>query len=936
MKIAQNQEANITPNMFQPKMINNQERMNKITQVYDDEFISLINGLNESIKEYYKVSRNNINEANSFLSFYEQQGKSIQTLMDEIINSNSYDRINEVFEQIPKINEIMAQLQMNSNSNEHNLNLFFEDAKILFKKMKIMRKQKMVQMNNYNSNNNQVLNDSFSNSFNVNQPGQAGKINLIKKNNGPNPFSKINPNRNSFITNSILLNINNKYSQIINLLNNFSEFNFMINKMNFEASNRYSNLQINIKKELDTLINYVKNSISSIGRNSSSKNNRDEQSLNQRSKSIPNRVGHEIEELRRINLMNEKKIKDLSSQLNSLRSMNSMSNMNSNSDSKYKSQIVNLQQELSVYKSNEGLLNSQIIDLNNKIQMKIKLYESQLSLINKKCSSLNQMILDKNKEILKYQSETNESKKEIDKLKKIIHSQRMSNTNANINYIQEYEETIKNMQNEINNYKNMINEYENQIMQFNNMNNNNNGINMNSNNNMGNNNILLQKKIEMLNREIQKKEKEYQKEREMMINRNSLNAQKNNAINTQNHKIIEEQKLKINQLNKEIINSQKKEKINEEKINKYIKQIEDLNNNILKTNTIMEQKDELIKQLNEEKSGINRNNNNINLDYKNEGNNLMNQQKINNLVLENEKLRKENEDLKNYNNNLLLNNQIVNGNNVQQLNNMGTNEYIAKIKELTLENQKSKESLASTKESILKLENDINKKNEELQGLRDCIFKLQDQLEKKDDNKFIEEIKKEKKSNIINMRQGENEHLSMTERKDKKISHTNNKSFEAPKDADTAMISNILNKLNDAEKKISTLQNKNKELQYQLEEKQVEKDISGYRTEDVNFSNYEEEFDLKKMVNGARDKNRSEDINIDYPGVQGIKDKYKELLQNMNMLEEQVKILLCNISCTNKIKPQITQICQIMRIPAKNIQLIIAGKDKKKALGLIG
>jgi hypothetical protein len=612
--------------------------------------------------------------------------------------------------------------------------------------------------------------------------------------------------------------------------------------------------------------------------------------------------------------------------------------MNSNSDSKYKSQIVNLQQELSVYKSNENALNSQITDLNNKIQMKIKLYESQLSLINKKCSSLNQMILDKNKEILKYQNETNESRKEIDKLKKLINSQRMPNKNTNINYIEEYEETIKNMQNEINNYKDMINQYENQIMQFNNINNNNNGINMNSNNNMGNNNILLQKKIEMLNREIQKKEKEYQKEREMMINKNSLNAQKNNAINMQNHKIIEEQKLKINQLNKEIINYQKKEKINEEKNIKYIKQIEDLNNNILKTNTIMEQKDELIKQLNEEKSGTNKiNNNNINLDYKNEGNNLINQQKINNLVLENEKLRKENEDLKNNNNNLLLNNQIVNGNNVQQLNNMGNNEYIAKIKELTLENQKYKESLSSTKESISKLENDINKKNEELGGLRDCIFKLQSQLEKKDDHKFLEEVKKEKKgSNIINMKQGENENLCITDRKDKKNNYINNKSFESQKDANTAMINNILNKLNDAEKKITTLQNKNKELQYQLEEKQVEKEISGYRTEDVNFSNYEEEFDLKKMVNGARDKNRSEDINIDYPGVQGIKDKYKELLQNMNMLEEQVKILICNISCTNKTKPQITQICQIMRIPAKNIQLIIAGKDKKKALGLIG
>ena len=53
------------------------------------------------------------------------------------------------------------------------------------------------------------------------------------------------------------------------------------------------------------------------------------------------------------------------------------------------------------------------------------------------------------------------------------------------------------------------------------------------------------------------------------------------------------------------------------------------------------------------------------------------------------------------------------------------------------------------------------------------------------------------------------------------------------------------------------------------------------------------------------------------------------------MLEEQVKILICNISCNNKIKPQITQICQLMRIPAKNIQMIIAGKDKKKALGLM-
>ena len=89
-------------------------------------------------------------------------------------------------------------------------------------------------------------------------------------------------------------------------------------------------------------------------------------------------------------------------------------------------------------------------------------------------------------------------------------------------------------------------------------------------------------------------------------------------------------------------------------------------------------------------------------------------------------------------------------------------------------------------------------------------------------------------------------------------------------------------------------------------------------------------------MTGAKDKNKSEDINIDYPDMQIIKDKYKKLSINNNMLEEQVKILISNINCNNsKIKPQINQICQLMKIPAKNIQLIIAGKNKKKILGIL-
>ena len=92
------------------------------------------------------------------------------------------------------------------------------------------------------------------------------------------------------------------------------------------------------------------------------------------------------------------------------------------------------------------------------------------------------------------------------------------------------------------------------------------------------------------------------------------------------------------------------------------------------------------------------------------------------------------------------------------------------------------------------------------------------------------------------------------------------------------------------------MKNKNKGLQYKLEEKEVEKELSGFKTEYVNCSNYKEEFDLRQMMNGVKDKTKSEDINIDYPGMQGVKDKNKELQQRMNMLSEK------NLKLREKIK----------------------------------
>ena len=811
------QKNNLTPSSAQKSFQKQpQTPPEGYNQIYDEEFVSLINSLNESIKEYYKVSKNNIIEANSILNSYEQQAQSILDLMNLMINTSSYNRLDELFGKIPKSLEVINQMKLNADSNNNNLNLFFDDAKILFKSMKFKRKERL---NELNSQYNQTSTDSYTNSFH--------QENKFMKNSNSNNMEQINMNniiKNNSIQNSVFSNINIAYSSIMKLLNGFAEFNYMVSKIDFEESNRFNNLQNSVKKELENFFLFLKknlgNSNSTFPQNKST-NNLNENRINQRSKNIPNI--EEIEKLKKIIEMNKKKLIDLTNQLNLSRKknrelemknnnlnlqlqnaeqtiMNFQNNINNNNiindNAEFNNalnqkdmQILNLQNQLKVFQSNENTLNVQINNINNQFKEKVAQYEYKIS-------TMTNTINTKNKNIM-------------------------------------------NLKNEIENLKLSM---------------------------QGQGNYDMNKNIQILNMEIKEKES------------------------------------KIKALNEEILNFQRTEKMNQ-------KQIEELNNNIFTYENIIRQKDEL-----------------INTNYK--GNNDTYKFKK-----ENELLKKQIEELKNANNNILQNQRLLNGNmHNYEMPEMLNQEYLSKINELNQEILNLKQTLSSLNESKVKLELDITKKNDELEGFKQVIFKLQDKLEKNNDEE--EERKKRTKAE-------RSEHENNLNKSDYHIRDPNNenknlnKSFEMPKDSNTQLMNKFLGQLNEAEKKISLLQNKNRELQFKLDEKQVEKDFSGYRTEDYNFSNYEEEFDLKKMVNGAREKNRSEDINIDYPGVQSVKDKYKELLQNMHLLEEQVKILICNISCSSKIKPQITQICQLMRIPPKNIQNIIAGKDKKKMLGLV-
>ena len=378
-------------------------------------------------------------------------------------------------------------------------------------------------------------------------------------------------------------------------------------------------------------------------------------------------------------------------------------------------------------------------------------------------------------------------------------------------------------------------------------------------------------------------------------------------------KIIKQQNNTINKLQKEIL-SYKNQIVQNEQLNK--RKIEEMNNNIYKNNKIIEQKEEIIKKLREK---IEIPNSQININMSNQSNS----NEILLLKLENEKLQKEIALLKlspqnNNNINPLYTNNFKE---LQQLNikymeeNNSLKIKIAQmeqeINQLTSKNEELNQLNNQQKDKISDLDVEITKKKEQIEVMQDFIAKLQFKLENQD---FI---------------------VPRT-RSDSKVQKKDSGLSKDPNEVYTKKIENLLDLLNKANKDISLLQNKNKELQLKLDDKNAEEELSGFRTEDNNFSNYEEEFDLRKMINGAKDKNRSEDINIDYPGMQGVKDKNKELQQRMNMFIEQVKILISNINCNNaKIKPQINQLCQLMRIPAKNIPLIIAGKKKKQILGLV-
>ena len=803
------------------------------------ELVSLINGLIESIKEYYHVSLSNNSDAKNIFLFYEETDKNIQMLLNDIINNNQYQKLTELLDKINLINKIIFQLRDNSDSCLQNLRLFFDDAKLIFQCIRGERQKQLLEKKSSNAN-------------------------LNGQNNTP-----FNPN--------LITQITNLHKQLLKSVQKFSDYDYIIETTGDNSIiNDYQNLQNNIKKDLNTLFNLIQNLENIIINNRISLNSfLTDESNNKSSKSLGKNIENEIEKLKKMNIVKDNKIRQLMLQINNL-AINKTERSNPNNN-------------YNILKT-EGNENSRIKKLEQIILDKDNKLQSLINQINMKKigndlnnGNMQNLLEEKDKEIFNLKQQLN------------IYEQNEQNFNKQIDNL-------------TNQFQNKRLQYEKEIFTL--------RYNMAKNINDSQGNININKTIGS--------KSENNQNLKFLKNPDNINndyiAQITSLNNTNMNltAIIKKQKTIIAGLQKEISNYKAK-LAQYEKLNK--NQIEQMNNNIYKNNKIIEQKDELIKQLREKKDIPN---SQININMSNQANN----NELIHLKIENEKLKEEINLLKlTQSNNLINNNNDMNllyNNNFQELQQLNIKlmeeNNSLKLKVANIEknpnilttNGEFNNLYEQQKETIERLESEVNKKKEEIGGLQDFIAKLQSKLE--NSNFYLPVPKAHSTSKIQKNAQGAKNNMN---------------------DDYTKSLKKLIDLNNKANKEIEILKNKNKELQYKLEEKQVEEELSGFKTEDVNFSNYEEEFDLRKMINGAKDKNKSEDINIDYPGMQGVKDKNKELQQRVNMLSEQVKILISNININNKIKPQISQLCQLMKIPPKNIQLIIAGKNKKQNLGII-
>ena len=212
---------------------------NPLKYIYDEEFISSINGLSTSIKNYFqnnkiylgniKLISENINEQtlfsksaiNDILLYFNQITKArYNNNVNVSLNINEKyikEKMKSINERIEKINEFKMSMLQNIKNCEIAFLSFYEEAKNLFKKMKVIRTEKIENLNkkiivNKHINNN-ILNSNnplLNRQHRTISHSPSNKAHFMNNNNNkPKLIQKKYDNKNNNITNSKISNIKN-------------------------------------------------------------------------------------------------------------------------------------------------------------------------------------------------------------------------------------------------------------------------------------------------------------------------------------------------------------------------------------------------------------------------------------------------------------------------------------------------------------------------------------------------------------------------------------------------------------------------------------------------------------------------------------------------------------------------------------------------------
>ena len=411
----------------------------------------------------------------------------------------------------------------------------------------------------------------------------------------------------------------------------------------------------------------------------------------------------------------------------------------------------------------------------------------------------------------------------------------------------------------------------------------------------------------------------------------NLNCDLSQQISNLNEQITAKD-VKLLELNYQIEQLKKQLEIYEKENKKLLKMIEELNNKDINNNNNVNKNIEELNEKLEEQQNLNNDLNEELLNIKNENELLKNK------IMSNEKKIIDFQNKESIQDDIdILNNQIENLKKENVALKSTNDKLTCQLKD-NLDN--------NTKDETIK------KKDEEIEGFKELVSKFQKDKEKIDEiNNALKRENEKMKNQIIRLSKTlpeeynelekqyndlESKYFQATKNKNLNLSTppSKNKNQNNNSDIKSNVEEQLTKELNQAKKEIDIIKKKNTELIRQLEEKEIKKNCYDNKSEDGNKSNYEEEFDLRKMAKGAREKNRSQDINIDYPGIQAIKEKYREIDFYYNSLEGLVKKLLLTIQCNPKNKTYVNELCKIVGFDNETTNKILTNKNKKLLLGL--